>query len=756
MPNSRPHIEISQEAVPHPTDRIYPPGGGGGTYPRSSYQTHASKIYMEAVKLKTIFSKSTLNQDPQDKVYFRVELPSKGYSVWSGDGAELEEKIHANIVGSPEKNIAHLSTNLESFESLLEQLERYKDTPQNTGKSSFAQIERFEKIPISEKLSTRLLRYMRSDNFDGDVIVSLFKDLNRNEKATYRQVIKEFLEQRGGQLVSDYDSEIGLLLRIRASKRAICRVARQFLAVQCIEPNETLSLSSSVAGEALDDNLIVEPNPGRAKACIFDSGVILGSRFLDGSIIAREEPLGPVYDPDHGTFVASRVIYGDTIIDQVARGSLKPNVKILSVCLSPHDGIGNRVKVSTEKLMKTIRETVERWHHEIKVYNLSFNLISENPSLNSAISDDFVNPLAAEIDLLSKKYNVLFVISTGNFPSPNSPRPTQTYPSYFSDEFARLCPPAEANLGISVGSVAIKENGGCMAPTNHPSPFTRRGPGFAKYRKPDVVAHGGNLATGWRHLNELSAIGFGSKQNVIAYNNGTSFAAPLVTRLAAHLFSEIPNVTASLVRAMLIHFADLNSLPSFSKDELVNLVGNGIPNPLGLVRSDRWSQSFLFQGTVEDGKIQKIPFYVPNALVDRRGRGIVGVRVTIAFASETDRTLKSGYCKSHLRTNLLKLSPKKGETKVIRGKNLITINDMYSTVIRREDKFSSGIQGGDWILVVEHLSRWKLKDPKVRFGAVITVFDPKKEASIDIYKHIRTEVPNRYTNNLDVTNTIIV
>ena len=236
----------------------------------------------------------------------------------------------------------------------------------------------------------------------------------------------------------------------------------------------------------------------------------------------------------------------------------------------------------------------------------------------------------------------------------------------------------------------------------------------------------------------------------------TSFAAPLVTRLAAHLFAEIPNATASLVRALLVHFADLNSLPNFSKDQLVNLVGNGIPNPLALVRSDQWTQSFFFQGTVEDGKIQKIPFYVPNALANRRGRGIVGVRATIAFASETDRTLKSGYCKSHLRTNLLKLSPEKGETKVNRGKNLLTINDMYSTVLRRENKFSSGIKGGDWILVVEHLSRWKLTDPKVRFGAVITVFDPKREASIDIYDFIRTEVPNRYKNDLNITNAIFL
>lgn len=756
MPNSRPHIIITNEAIPQATDRVYQSGGGGGTYQRASYQIHATKIYKEASELKAIFAKSAVSTDPREKVYFRVELPEKDFSVWSGDGTTLEEKIHAKIVGSPEKNVAHVSTNLESFDSLIEQLLRYKDTPQNTGKSSFAQIERFEKISISEKLSARLLRYMRSDDFDGDVLISFFSDLNRDEKATYKRSIQEFLKKNGGKITGEYDSEIGLLLRISASKKNICRIARRFLAVQSVEPNEELAVSSSVVGNALDDNIIVEPNPGKSKACLFDSGVITGSRFLDASILGREEPLGPAINPDHGTFVASRIIYGDTILDQISQGRLRPDVRVLSVCLFPHDGIGNRVSVSTEKLMQTIRNTVERWHREIKVYNLSVNLMSSDPNQNSAVSDDIVNPLAAEVDLLSKKFDVLFIISTGNFPCQNSPNPTTAYPIYFSDEFARICPPAEANLGIAVGSIATKQNAGSMAQQNFPSPFTRRGPGFAKYRKPDLVAHGGNYASGWRRLNELSTVGFGSQPNSISYNNGTSFSAPLVTRLAAHLFAEIPNATSSLVRAMLIHFADIHAIPNLTEEEMINLVGNGIPNPLSLVKSDRWSQNFLFQGTVSDRKIQKIPFYVPNALVGRKGRNIVGVKVTIAFNSETDRTLKSGYCKSHLRTNLLKLSPTNGEVKVNRDTNLITMNDMYSTVLRRENRFSSGIQGGDWILSVEHISRWELKDPNVKFGAVVTVFDPRKDTSIDIHNAIRTEVPNRYANVLNITNTIMV
>jgi hypothetical protein len=68
--------------------------------------------------------------------------------------------------------------------------------------------------------------------------------------------------------------------------------------------------------------------------------------------------------------------------------------------------------------------------------------------------------------------------------------------------------------------------------------------------------------------------------------------------------------------------------------------------------------------------------------------------------------------------------------------------------------FSNKVSGGDWKVLVAHESRWSLKDAKTNFAVVITVEDPKKEAGVDIYQAIRTEVPARYKNEIKVRDRI--
>jgi hypothetical protein len=108
----RPHLFI-QEQLPPPEPRIYESGGGGGVYPRTDYKVHANKIYREAAELGAMFAKLG-DTTSSEKIYFRVEFPEK-LNMWSGKGEELEEKIHAQIVGSPAKNVGHVSTNKQSF-----------------------------------------------------------------------------------------------------------------------------------------------------------------------------------------------------------------------------------------------------------------------------------------------------------------------------------------------------------------------------------------------------------------------------------------------------------------------------------------------------------------------------------------------------------------------------------------------------------------------------------------------------------------
>jgi hypothetical protein len=41
-----------------------------------------------------------------------------------------------------------------------------------------------------------------------------------------------------------------------------------------------------------------------------------------------------------------------------------------------------------------------------------------------------------------------------------------------------------------------------------------------------------------------------------------------------------------------------------------------------------------------------------------------------------------------------------------------------------------------------------LKNPKTKFAVVISVEDPKNDPDIDIFSAVRSEIPNKYKNEL--------
>lgn len=746
----RPHLKLTEHKPIE--DRVFS-GGGGGAFKRSEYKQHANKIFREAQELKSLLDSSIDNAATQRR-YFRIQLPEETNILSSSEGKKISTNILGNLVGAPSKNIGHFSTLASSFSTLLEQLKNYNESDEHIGKSKFAPIENISVIPENEKISIDLANLIKTNQYSGEILVTLYSDLLREEQETVKKAISLYLESKEGQILGELDTSQGKLLRIKTKPEDVHKLAECFFSIQSLDPLEEIMVESAKQGERIEDQVIVNSNESNAVVCIFDSGVTKDSRFLESSMIGYEEPIGPPHSTEHGTFVASRITYGNSLRDDISKGELFPDVKILSICMISHDDIGNRKPAKGEEFLKIIRDTVERWHRKIKVFNISMNLTTvSNANIHSGaiVTDDSVGGVAAEIDNLSRKYSVLFILTTGNYPETSSiPPPTELYPDYFHREDNRILRPGEAMLALTVGSIADRENEGSMAKLHTPSPFTRKGPGFNDYRKPDLVAQGGNYAANWRHFDDLSVTGIGSIGNHISYGNGTSFAAPLISRLAAKIFESIPEAKPDLVRALLIHSSDLKTCELFDSNMTQKLMGNGLPDEKKLLSSDMWNQNFLFQGVIGFRKIIKIPFYVPQALINRQGRDIVRIRFTITFSPETNRTLKAGYCKSHLRTQLSKLNSDGLLKAIASDETSEVIKDRYSTVIRYDKTFSRGIAFGEWELLIEQQSRWTLSETETPFAVVLTVVDPRNDPSIDIYSAIQTEVPNKYENLITV------
>lgn len=117
--------------------------------------------------------------------------------------------------------------------------------------------------------------------------------------------------------------------------------------------------------------------------------------------------------------------------------------------------------------------------------------------------------------------------------------------------------------------------------------------------------------------------------------------------------------------------------------------------------------------------------------------------------------MKSGYCKTHLRTNLYKIDANGNSVRVNSENGPLNINDMYSTVIRKDHSFSNrGIMDGEWKITVEQITRWRLKEENTKFGLLLTIIDPKNDPKIDIYSSIQSDVPNRYAT--EITSDVLI
>jgi hypothetical protein len=746
--NTRPHIFIKNEPAA-PVKREYD-GGGGGTYARQSYKQHAIKVQAEAHKLRAIFANS--KDSGISNIYYKVEIP-EDQKVAMSTGKVLEKNLHSTIIGSPASNIAHVSSSQDSFEDFLSQLDLYKSSEASTGKSKFASIESISEIPFSEKVSERFLSGFETDLAEGDALITLFSDLDQADVKTVCQGVSQFLKKNNGQFLSFLPREEGALLRVRSKKSTLKDLAEMFVSIQSLDSADEVVTEMASVGEPIDNTIAVNPNNSKAYACMFDTGVNSSSRFLSDSIVEDHCPFGSNRGVGnaHGTFVGSRIIYGDSLKDQITTGVLTPDVKLLSVCINRFDDLGNKIIVTVDGLIAVIRETVERWHNEIRVYNLSISCTPQNASASASIKDDIVHQLASEVDSLSRKYDVLFVMCTGNIPWGGSiPFPSKPYPSYFDDDTSRIMSPGEAMLGLTVGSIALEHNAGSMAQFSEPSPFTRRGPGFSGYHKPDLVAHGGNCGNNWSQHDFLNVVGLSDAGDFLSYARGTSYSAPLISRLAAKLFENIQGASACLIKAMLIHFSQEPQSDNLSEEQLKKLHGHGQPSVPMLTNSTKNIQSYLYQGSMDFRDMVEIPFFVPSVLTNRKGNNKIKVKVTISFYPETSAVLKSGYCKSHIRTKIIKLNKKGASADVSFSDSTVLDSDRYSTVIKMEKVFSQGVSPGDWKVLIAHESRWTLRNPNTKYAVVITIEDPKNDPKIDIHAAIRNEAPNRYQSELGV------
>jgi hypothetical protein len=328
------------------------------------------------------------------------------------------------------------------------------------------------------------------------------------------------------------------------------------------------------------ENVPAAPDDDAPAVCVIDSGIQEGHVLLHNAISSDEShcflpgvPTDQIADlvapSGHGTRVAGAVLFGEKVRPQTQHPFWIQNARVLD------QDANMPVELYPPEAMRAVVQRYADGPRKTRIFNQSINA-----RYGCRLSR--MSAWAAEIDLLSEKYDILFIQSAGNLPMAGpvtSPGirdhllAGRDYPGYLLERSARISNPAQSLQALTVGSVGYGDlqndtwrtfatkNGG-------PSAFSRTGPSLWNVIKPEVAEYGGDDVRSHEGNNtQTGAQVAGACPELVrstafppgpAYNkdeSGTSFAAPKIARIAAALNRILPDQSALLYRALIVQAA---------------------------------------------------------------------------------------------------------------------------------------------------------------------------------------------------------
>lgn len=544
----------------------------------------------------------------------------------------------------------------------------------------FDSIEGIRPIESADRLTRDLQAEL--DNVDPDTMLRLDVECwHPGDAEVAREWLSELgaaVETAGGRLVDTMvHDRIGLLLaRVYLPAAQIQPLAElDVIARIDVLPTPGLTVPGLFDLSVDDIPEVVPPADKSPIVGIIDSGVASAHELIAPAVLASDA-LGTGIGDDqdehgHGTLVASILLHGD-VARALARGlPLRPLCQIVSA----------RV-LDAENLFPVD----ELWERDL-ADAIEWCADQGATIVNISLGDDrhpFDPPrqmtAAAVVDDLARRLGLVVIVASGNtHPLDYLPSVDETsalsYPAaLLAAERAKLIDPATSMLALTVGGLTDAHAAGAlsgsetvrripMGRAGWPSPVTRVGPGPAGATKPEVVERSGTLGLEDGRLvsndAELGVIGARAQAGrLLAWDVGTSYAAPLVSRVAAAVKSRHPDFGAELTRALVLLSAtrvpigdELDGQRAQRRNGELALVGYGRPSIRTAIESTPHRAVLVAEGSIPIDGVHVYEVPIPSSFLDSGGRR--GIDIALAHSPRT-RVRRLDYMATRMEFHLVK------------------------------------------------------------------------------------------------------
>jgi hypothetical protein len=406
--------------------------------------------------------------------------------------------------------------------------------------------------------------------------------------SVWLQDLRTAAREAGGSVITAYQNDtIGVLIaRVSLPSNRLAELAELDVIASINRlPITELTLAEFHNLPADELPLVLAPARNAPVLGLIDSGVASAHPLIAGAVQAAEALSPFIADGEdrhgHGTMVASIALHGH-IPDAIRQTRLVPIARVVSVAVLDGGGSFPDDSLWEQDLADAITYCAEQG---ARVINISLG----DPSR------PFRGPrqpaIAAIVDHLARLHNLVVVAATGNadpgvYVDLTAPDPTRSYVAdLLNDADTGIIPPGTAALAITVGGICLAGAAGGyvsrepverrpLGAPGWPSSVTRQGPGVERSIKPELVAPSGTHGHEPRRIVrdselEIIAASVGLPGRLLRADLGTSFAAPLVSRIALGVLARYPEFSANLVRALVL----LGARPTWAGEDLE--VGNG-------------------------------------------------------------------------------------------------------------------------------------------------------------------------------------